>query len=259
MNNIDYIEKINNNHNDIKQINSSIDFLNKQKEKIRIENIINYINYGSQFNLSNLPEEHFNEYSFLGSILTNGLFILKEDLNEKNLNMINTILHNSKNYHKDVVKYLFEMDDTDFDSSGLSNFYDLFIIIIEDMVRRNLVSEKHLSTFLFFYTKEDYFFSIFDLTDLLEDLFDITINPDKGHSFNLFFDKIIKPSYFLIYSKDFDISFTAKTLSMMPKPIKIKPASFKKVDGFILNENTTEEEIEDKLLVIQKELLETSV
>tara|TARA_B100000700_G_C15063546_1_gene867804 strand:- start:15606 stop:16382 length:777 start_codon:yes stop_codon:yes gene_type:complete len=258
VNNIDYIEKINNNHNDIKQINSSIDFLNKQKEKITIENIINYINYGSQFNLSNLPEEHFNEYSFLGSILTNGLFIFKEDLNEKNLNMINTILHNSKNYHQDVAKHLFELDNSNFNSSELFNFQDLFIDIIEDIVRLNL-SEEELLYFLFFYNQEDYFFSLFNLEYLLEDEFNITTNPDKGHSFNLFFDKIIKPSYFLIYSKDFDISFTAKTLSMMPKPIKVMPASFKKVDGFILNENTTEEEIEDKLLAIQKELLETSV
>lgn len=258
MNNIDYIEKINNNHNDIKQINSSIDFLNKQKEKIEIENIINYINYGSQFNLSNLPEEHFNEFSFLGSILTNGIFIFKEDLNKKNLNMINTVFHNSKKYHKDVVKYLFEVDNANFDSSDLLNFHDLFIIIIKDMVSRNF-SEKDLLSFLFFYKKEDYFFSLFNLEYLLEDEFNITTNPDKVQSFNLFFDKIIKPSYFLIYSKDFDIYSTLKTLSMMPKPIQIIPSNLKSVDLFTLNKNITDEEIEDKLLIIQKELLEKAV
>tara|TARA_B100000700_G_C15063546_1_gene867803 strand:- start:14826 stop:15596 length:771 start_codon:yes stop_codon:yes gene_type:complete len=247
-----YLEQINEKNEKLKEAEISLAFIQGQIEKEKNEIINNYIRYGSHLNLEEIPEEHFNEYSFLGSIFINGFSDC--DINNKTLQLFSQTFLECQNYPDDIIVEIFLLHEINGYKVNFNSISELYLSFINTYLKTNLSKEK-LFEFLFFHNGEDYLFNLFKLEDLLLD-FGISIYNSSDDKIDLIFDFYGTENFYL--QPNFDINRLTDTVFnyLIPNKKNIITLDLNQNRKLKINSNLDKNEIYNILSNIKEELLE---
>tara|TARA_B100002019_G_C21235137_1_gene582282 strand:+ start:689 stop:1399 length:711 start_codon:yes stop_codon:yes gene_type:complete len=230
-------------------------YLDQINEKNEISN--NYIRYGSQFNLNEIPDEHLNHFSFLGSIFINGFSDC--DINNKTLQLFSQTFLECQNYPDDVIEKIFLINEINGYKVNFNSISELYLSFVKTYLKTNLSKEK-LFEFLFFHNGEDYLINLFKLEDYLLD-FGISIYSSIYDNVDLVFDYDPQENKHFSLQDNFNIERLTDTLFyyLIPKGYKELKFNLGYKRTIIFSKNNDKKDIYNLLKEVKEHLLEIPI
>ena len=230
-------------------------YLDQINEKNEISN--NYIRYGSQFNLNEIPDEHLNHFSFLGSIFINGFSDC--DINNKTLQLFSQTFLECQNYPDDIIVEIFLLHEINGYKVNFNSISELYLSFINTYLKTNLSKEK-LFEFLFFHNGEDYLINLFKLEDYLLD-FGISIYSSIYDNVDLVFDYDPQENKHFSLQDNFNIERLTDTLFyyLIPKGYKELKFNLGYKRTIIFSKNNDKKDIYNLLKEVKEHLLEIPI
>ena len=230
-------------------------YLDQINEKNEISN--NYIRYGSQFNLNEIPDEHLNHFSFLGSIFINGFSDC--DINNKTLQLFSQTFLECQNYPDDIIVEIFLLHEINGYKVNFNSISELYLSFVKTYLKTNLSKEK-LFEFLFFHNGEDYLINLFKLEDYLLD-FGISIYSSIYDNVDLVFDYDPQENKHFSLQDNFNIERLTDTLFyyLIPKGYKELKFNLGYKRTIIFSKNNDKKDIYNLLKEVKEHLLEIPI